>query len=161
MVCITNISLENIPEEDETTPEDNTDLFADNYVEIMKNIKNISNFIQGKDMVSLPTEICNKLTSLAGKIGQTINRQTFEDSQQVSREYKNVSYLNDIDAHDWLSKRNSVLINFLENVAGVSINDKRTRKLNAFSHLTEQVLYKRNFKLSLCFRLNKIWLCTV
>ena len=161
MVCITNISLENIPEEDETTPEDNTDLFADNYVEIMKNIKNISNFIQGKDMVSLPTEICNKLTSLAGKIGQTINRQTFEDSQQVSREYKNVSYLNDIDAHDWLSKRNSVLISFLENVAGVSINDKRTRKLNAFSHLTEQVLYKRNFKLSLCFRLNKIWLCTV
>ena len=161
MTCITNISLENIPEEDETTPEDNTDLFADNYVEIMKNIKNISNFIQGKDMVSLPTEICNKLTSLAGKIGQTINRQTFEDSQQVSREYKNVSYLNDIDAHDWLSKRNSVLISFLENVAGVSINDKRTRKLNAFSHLTEQVLYKRNFKLSLCFRLNKIWLCTV
>ena len=69
MVCITNISLKNIPEEDETTPEDNTDLSADNHVEIMKNIKNISNFLQGKDWVSLPTEISNKLTSLAGKLG--------------------------------------------------------------------------------------------
>ena len=117
----------------------------------MKNIKNISNFIQEKVSVSLPTEICNKLTSLAGKIGQTINRQTFEDSQQVSREYENVSYLNDIDAHDWLSKRNSVLISFLENVVGVSINDKRTRKLNAFSHLTEQVLYARNLNIVTLF----------
>ena len=84
MVCITNSSLENIPEEDETIPEDNTDLSANNYVEIIKNIENISNFLQGKDWVSLPTEICNKLTSLAGTIGQTINRQTFEDSHQVS-----------------------------------------------------------------------------
>ena len=83
-VCIPNISLENIPEEDETIPEDNTDLSADNYVEIVQNIENILNFLQGKDWVSLPTEICNKLTSLAGTIGQTINRQTFEDSHQVS-----------------------------------------------------------------------------
>ena len=113
MACIINILLENIPEEDETTPQDNTDLSADNYVEIMKNIRNISNFLQGQDGVSLPTEIHNKLTSLAGKIDQTIDRQTFEDSQQVSGEYKNVSYLSNIDAHDWLSKRNSVLISFL------------------------------------------------
>ena len=49
MVCITNISIQSIPEENETIPEDNTDLSADNYVEIMKNIKNISNFLQGKD----------------------------------------------------------------------------------------------------------------
>ena len=113
MACITNILLENIPEEDETTPQDNTDLSADNYVEIMKNIWNISNFLQGQDWVSLPTEICNKLTSLVGIIGQTIDCQTFEDSQQVSGEYKNVSYLSNIDVHDWLSKRNSVLISFL------------------------------------------------
>ena len=147
MVCITNISLKNIPEEDETTPEDNTDLSADNHVEIMKNIKNFSNFLQGKVWVSLPTEISNKLTSLAGKLGQTINRQTFEDSQQVSGEYKNFSYLNNIDAHYWLSKRNSVLISFLENLTGVSINDKRTKKLNAFSQLIEQVLYTRNLNI--------------
>ena len=113
----------------------------------MKNIKNISNFLQGKVWVSLPTEIFNKLTSLAGKLGQTINRQTFEDSQQVSGEYKNFSYLNNIDAHYWLSKRNSVLISFLENLTGVSINDKRTKKLNAFSQLIEQVLYTRNLNI--------------
>ena len=147
MVCITNISIQSIPEENETIPEDNTDLSADNYVEIMKNIKNISNFLQGKDWVSLPNEIFNKLTSLAGKICHTINRQTFEDSQQVPGEYKNVSYLKNIDAHDWLSKRNSVIISFLENVAGVSINNKRTKKPNAFSHLIEEVLYTRNLNI--------------
>ena len=48
MACITNISLENIPEEDDTIPEDNTDLTTNNYVEIMKNIKIISNFLEGK-----------------------------------------------------------------------------------------------------------------
>ena len=69
MACITNISLENIPEEDDTIPEDNTDLTTNNYVEIMKNIKIISNFLEGKDWASVPNEICNKLTSLAGKIG--------------------------------------------------------------------------------------------
>ena len=160
-VCITNSSLENIPEEDETIPEDNTDLSGDNYVEIIKNIENISNFLQGKDWVSLPTEICNKLTSLAGTIHQTINRQTFEDSQQASGGYKNVAYLINIGAHYWLSKRNSILISFLENRTGVSINDKRTKRLNAFSHLIEQVLYTRNLNIITPFSLKEIWLCMV
>ena len=32
-------------------------------------------------------------------------------------------------------------------MTGVSINDKKTKKLNAFSHLIEQVLYTRNLNI--------------
>lgn len=86
----TNISLEdilvddeNILEDDETIPEGNTDLSADNYVEITKHFKNIFNFLQGKEWASLATEICNKLTLPAERIGETINRQTFENSHAM------------------------------------------------------------------------------
>ena len=53
MVCITNILLENIPEGDETISEANTDLYADKYVEVIKNIKNIQNFLKGKELYQL------------------------------------------------------------------------------------------------------------
>ena len=86
----TNISLEdilvddeNILEDDETIPEGNTDLSADNYLEITKHFKNIFNFLQGKEWASLATEICNKLTLPAERIGETINRQTFENSHAM------------------------------------------------------------------------------
>ena len=36
-------------------------------------------------------------------------------------------------------------------MTGLSINDKKTKKLNAFSHLIEQVLYTRNLNIVIPF----------
>ena len=55
--------------------------------------------------------------------------------------------MKNINASDWLSKRNPCLISFLSSAIGEAINDMRTEKKNAFSPLIEQVLYTRKLSL--------------
>ena len=59
--------------------------------------------------------------------------------------------MKNINASDWLSKRNPCLISFLSSAIGEAINDLRTKKQNkknqAFSPLTKQVLYTRKLSL--------------
>ena len=79
-VCITNSSLENIPEEDETIPEDNTDYSADNYVEILKNIENISNVLQGS-YTTLHDILASKVDPISCPSGDIYN--TIDNIQKV------------------------------------------------------------------------------
>ena len=56
--------------------------------------------------------------------------------------------MKNINASDWLSKRNPCLISFLSSAIGEAINDLRTeKKKKAFSPLIEQVLYTRKLSL--------------
>ena len=78
---------------------------------------------------------------------KNLNCALYEDAQKVSGEYKNISFLKCINVSDWLSERNPCFISFLSSATGVAINDSRTKKMNAFSHLIEQVLYTRKLNL--------------
>ena len=87
------------------------------------------------------------MSSLSIQIGKTLNHTLYKDTQEVSGECKNISFLKNIIASYWLSKRNPCLISFLSSATGVAINGSRTIKINAFSHLIEQVPYTQKLNL--------------
>ena len=102
------------------------------------------------------------MSSLSIQIGKTLNHALYKDTQGVSGEYKNISFLKNIIALDWLSKRNPCLISFLSSATRVAINSSRTIKINAFSHLVEQVPYTQKLNLVAMFSFKRnLIICSI
>ena len=64
---------------------------------------------------------------------------------------KNMQTLKTIKPGPWLKKRNPLLLSFLNGVTGVSVDNSSEEKINAFTHLVEQIYYTRNLNIIILF----------
>ena len=87
-----------------------------------------------------------QLVLLAGELGKLISSDVFEDGRlNISQQHKSITILKEIEPFSWIKKRNPLLNSFLEGRTSVNINkETNEKKVNAFAHSIEQVMYTRN-----------------
>lgn len=83
--------------------------------------------------------VMQALVTVANFLGKMIQQSLYNDGMDCIQNYSKQT-----DAHQWLSKQNSILLAFLEGCTGISPTTNNEKKMNSLIHIVEQVLYARN-----------------
>ena len=88
-----------------------------------------------------------KISGLAETIGKAAYRDIYQDGVNIMKEYKDMQMLKMIKPQRWLKQRNPLLLSFLNGVTGVTVDNSSEKKINAFTHIVEQIYYTRNLNI--------------
>ena len=88
-----------------------------------------------------------KISGLAETIGKAAYRDIYQDGVNITKEYKNMQTLKMIKPQRWVKQRNPLLLSFLNGVTGVTVDNSSEKKINAFTHIVEQIYYTRNLNI--------------
>ena len=99
-----------------------------------------------------------KISDLAKTIAKTAYRDIYQDGVNITEEYRDMETLKMIKPRSWLKQRNLLLLPFLNSVTGVTVDNSREKKINAFTYIVEQIYYTRNLNIitSFSFRQNLV-----
>ena len=88
-----------------------------------------------------------KISGLAETIGKAAYRDIYQDGVNIMKEYKDMQMFKMIKPQRWLKQRNPLLLSFLNGVTGVTVDNSSEKKINAFTHIVEQIYYTRNLNI--------------
>ena len=88
-----------------------------------------------------------KISGLAETIGKAAYRDIYQDGVNIMKEYKDMQMFKMIKPQRWLKQRNPLLLSFLNGVTGVTVDNSSEKKINAFTHVVEQIYYTRNLNI--------------
>ena len=88
-----------------------------------------------------------KISGLAETIGKAAYRDIYQDGVNIMKEYKDMQMFKMIKPQRWLKQRNPLLLSFLNGVTGVTVDNSCEKKINAFTHIVEQIYYTRNLNI--------------
>ena len=126
--------------------------------EIIDTIDTLINQINAKNNVG--NECMEKINCLIGIIAATFSRPNImKDSKTISKLYKNVQNLKDVDSKQFLMARDPLLLSFISNAVGFPINSLCDPPfLYNFAIVIEAIYHLKNKNLILphCFLVNLI-----
>ena len=118
-----------------------------NEEEIVDLVENLENKIKGLCWSKFSENLKIKISGLAETIGKAAYRDIYQDGVNIMKEYKDMQMLKMIKPQRWLKQRNPLLLSFLNGVTGVTVDNSSEKKINAFTHIVEQIYYTRNLNI--------------
>ena len=118
-----------------------------NEEEIVDLVENLENKIKGLHWSKFSENLKIKISGLAETIGKAAYRDIYQDGVNIMKEYKDMQMLKMIKPQRWLKQRNPLLLSFLNGVTGVTVDNSSEKKINAFTHIVEQIYYTRNLNI--------------
>ena len=129
-----------------------------NKEEIVDLVEDLENEIKRLCWSKFSENLKIKISDLAETIAKTAYRDIYQDGVNITEEYRDMQTLKMIKPRSWLKQRNPLLLPFLNGVTGVTVDNSREKKINAFTYIVEQIYYTRNLNIitSFSFRRNLV-----
>ena len=79
--------------------------------------------------------------------GKTAYRGIYQDGVNITKKIKRYGNVKNDKTTALAYTRNPVLLSFLNGVTGVTVDNSSEKKINAFTHIVEQIYYTRNLNI--------------